>query len=211
MRSLPRLIRRLSWISVLGFLMCSLVSTAAAAQQPRPAGARGDMVGWAHEELASLQSGELTVWESGSGVRLGWATIQNALKADFPELQVNFRVVDPDEFLADLATAKQNGALPDIVFVENWRQGGPLLLQQRVVEMMGQREVPGGRVVVSDARGSAPGHGYGISAMVGGLAPLAACRGCRARGMTAARPTAGRRPPRCSPWRPWWVEERWIR
>jgi hypothetical protein len=96
------------------------------------------MVGWANEELASLQSGELTVWESGSGVRLGWATIQNALKADFPDLQVNFRVVDPDEFLADLANAKQNGTLPDVVFVENWRQGGPLLVQQRVVEMMGQ-------------------------------------------------------------------------
>ena len=96
------------------------------------------MVGWANEELASLQSGELTVWESGSGVRLGWATIQNALKADFPEMQVNFRVVEPEDFLADLATAKQNGALPDIVFVENWRQGGPLLVQQRVVEMMGQ-------------------------------------------------------------------------
>jgi hypothetical protein len=95
------------------------------------------MVGWANEELTSLQSGELTVWESGSGVRLGWAAIQNALRSDFPELQVNFRVVDPDEFLGDLATAKQNGTLPDAVFVENWRQGGPLLVQQRVVEMMG--------------------------------------------------------------------------
>ena len=133
-----RLVPRLSRISCVILLGLSLSVAAPAQQQPRPAGARGDMVGWANEELASLQSGELTVWESGSGVRLGWATIQNALKADFPEMQVNFRVVEPEDFLADLATAKQNGALPDIVFVENWRQGGPLLVQQRVVEMMGQ-------------------------------------------------------------------------
>jgi len=139
------------------------------------------MVGWAHEELASLQSGELTVWESGSGVRLGWATIQNALKADFPDLQVNFRVVDPDEFLADLATAKQNGALPDIVFVENWRQGGPLLLQQRVVEMMGQPRfrATGWWFQMLEERTS-----QRLLHFCDGwrTRPTGSCRGCRARG-----------------------------
>ena len=96
------------------------------------------MAGWPNEELANLRSGELTVWESGSGVLLGWATIQNALKADFPELRVNFRVVDPKDFIGDLAAAKGKGTLPDVVFVDNWRQGGPLVAQQRVVEMMGR-------------------------------------------------------------------------
>jgi hypothetical protein len=91
----------------------------------------------ANEELASLRSGELTVWESGSGVLLGWATIQNAMKADFPDLQVNFRVVDPDHFIPEVTAAKEHGTLPDVVFVDNWRQGAPLVAQQRVVEMMG--------------------------------------------------------------------------
>jgi hypothetical protein len=71
-------------------------------------------------------------------VLLGWATIQNALKADFPELRVNFRVVDPKSFIGDLASARGNGTLPDVVFVDNWGQGAPLIAQQRVVEMMGR-------------------------------------------------------------------------
>jgi hypothetical protein len=95
------------------------------------------MVGLATDQFESLHTGELTVWESGSGVLLGWATIQNALKADFPDLQVNFRVVDPDHFVAEVAAAKEHGTLPDVAFVDNWRQGGPLVAQQRVVEMMG--------------------------------------------------------------------------
>ena len=122
---------RLQWFGVPLFLFISVL---AAGQQP---GARANAAALANEELASLRSGELTVWESGSGVLLGWATIQNALKADFPELQVNFRVVDPNDFIGYLAAAKQNGTLPDVAFVDNWRQGAPLVAQQKVVEMMG--------------------------------------------------------------------------
>ncbi len=125
---------RLRWFGVPLFLFICVLG---AGQQPGPTGARANVAGLANGELASLRSGQLTVWESGSGVLLGWATIQNALKADFPELQVNFRVVDPDEFIGDLAAAKQSGTLPDVVFVDNWRQGAPLVAQQRVVELMG--------------------------------------------------------------------------
>jgi hypothetical protein len=126
---------RLQWFGVPLFLFICLLG---AGQQPRSAGAKPEMAGWPNEELASLRSGELTVWESGTGVLLGWATIQNALKADFPELRVNFRVVDPKGFIGDLAAAKGNGTLPDVVFVDNWGQGAPLIVQQRVVEMMGR-------------------------------------------------------------------------
>ena len=72
--------RRLRWSALVLFLF---LYTVGAGQPPRPAAPRGDMVGWANEELTSLQSGELTVWESGSGVRLGWAAIQNALNETF--------------------------------------------------------------------------------------------------------------------------------
>lgn len=112
------------------------ISVLGAGQQPGPTGVKAG--GWVNEELASLCSGQLTVWESGSGVLLGWATIQRALKVDFPELRVNFRVVDPKAFIGDLAAAKGNGTLPDVVFVDNWGQGAPLIAQQKVVEMMGQ-------------------------------------------------------------------------
>lgn len=120
---------RLRWF---GVPLCLLLCGFAVGQQRAPG-----MVGTAVAEFESLRAGELTVWESGSGVYLGWATIQNALKADFPDLQVNFRVVDPDHFVAEVAAAKEHGTLPDVVFVDNWRQGGPLIAQQRVVEMMG--------------------------------------------------------------------------
>ncbi len=91
-----------------------------------------------YEGIRALRSGELTVWECGSGVLLGWATIQNALKADFPDLQVKFRVVAPDHFMADINAAKESKTLPDVVFVDNWSQGAQLVAQQRVVEMIGR-------------------------------------------------------------------------
>lgn len=91
-----------------------------------------------YEGIRALRSGELTVWESGSGVLLGWATIQNALKADFPDLQVKFRVVAPDHLIAEINAAKEAKTLPDVVFVDNWSQGAQLVQQQAVVEMMGR-------------------------------------------------------------------------
>ncbi len=120
---------RLRWF---GVPLVSLFCLFAVGQQRAPG-----MVGSAGDEFESLRTGELTVWESGSGVLLGWATIQNALRADFPDLQVNFRVVDPDELIGETTAAKQSKTLPDVVFVDNWRQGAPLVAQQKVVEMMG--------------------------------------------------------------------------
>lgn len=89
-------------------------------------------------KLANLRSGELTVWESGSGALLGWDAIQSALKAEFPELRVSFRLVEPSKFVSELEAARSDGTLPDAVFVDNWGQGAPLIAQPRVVEMMGR-------------------------------------------------------------------------
>jgi len=72
------------------------------------------------DPLASLRTGNLTVWESGRSSFLGWDAIQSALAADFPALHVNFLLVPPQNFLNALATAKQQGAMPDAVFVDNW-------------------------------------------------------------------------------------------
>jgi hypothetical protein len=93
------------------------------------------MVGSAGDEFESLRTGELTVWQSGIRTYLGWEEIEKALRADFPELRVNFRSMDRPAFLGDLAAARSAGALPDVVFVDNWLQAGPMVAQQQAVEM----------------------------------------------------------------------------
>jgi hypothetical protein len=127
-----RLLLRLTWISCISFLVGpSLGAVVAAGQQPAASA----------DPLASLRTGGLVVWASGLPERLPehlhWAAIQAALTKDFPELQVTFRVVAPQSLLAELAYARAQGTLPDVVFVDNWQQGGPLVAQQLVVQLAG--------------------------------------------------------------------------
>jgi hypothetical protein len=89
------------------------------------------------DPFAGLRGGRLTVWESGRSDLLNWAAIRKALVVDCPGLTVSFRLVNSQTFLKDFASAKRNGVLPDVVFVDNWYQGGPLTEQQRVVELIG--------------------------------------------------------------------------
>ena len=118
---------RLRWLGVPLFL---LLCVFAVGQQRAPG-----MVGSAGDGFESLRTGELTVWQSGIRTYLGWEEIEKALRADFPELRVNFRSMDRPAFLGDLAAARSAGALPDVVFVDNWLEAGPMVAQQRVVEM----------------------------------------------------------------------------
>jgi len=88
--------------------------------------------------FASLRTGTLTVWESGNASLLGWDAIQAALAADFPRLRVTFRLVDAQIFVAELASARAQGSLPDVVFVDNHSQVVTMIAQQSVVHMIGQ-------------------------------------------------------------------------
>jgi hypothetical protein len=120
-----------SWISCIGLLACPSVGAVAWAQR----------LAVSPDALASLRTGSLVVWASALPERLPeylrWAAIQAALAKDFPELQVTFRVVAPQSFILELASARAQGTLPDVVFVDNWQQGGPLVAQQSVVQLAG--------------------------------------------------------------------------
>ena len=88
--------------------------------------------------LASLRRGSLSVWESGRASFLGWDAIKASLAADFPQLRVTFRLVDAQNFVAELASARAQGSLPDVVFVDNHSQVVAMIAQQSVVQMIGQ-------------------------------------------------------------------------
>jgi hypothetical protein len=90
-----------------------------------------------NDPFASLRSGSLVVWQSGQASYLGWPTIQKELSAEFPQLQVTFRLLPAEDFVAALALAQEQGSLPDAVFVDNWSQGAALVAQQSVMELMG--------------------------------------------------------------------------
>ena len=125
-RSLSRLVPRLSWLCCVGSLFCSSLSVVAWGQQP-PASS---------DPFASLRSGSLTVWESYGSQAPNWATAGRVLAADFPQLHVNFRLVAAQDFIYTLALAGAQGSLPDIVYLDNWGQGGPLIESQSVVELL---------------------------------------------------------------------------
>jgi hypothetical protein len=108
--------------------MCSSLAAVAAGRQPAPSA----------DPLSSLRAGSLVVWEAGSPQLLDWGEIRAQLAADFPGLRVLFRLVQPQQLMDELAKAQTEGSAPDAVFVDNWTQGGALIAQQHVIEMMGR-------------------------------------------------------------------------
>ena len=126
------LVCRLSRLWCIGFLICSALGAVAYGQQSTdPAG-----------PFASLRTGSLTVWESYGSRAPNWATAGRVLTADFPQLHVNFRLVRAQDFIYMLALAGEQGSLPDVVYVDNWGQGGPLIESQSVVELLSPSRFP---------------------------------------------------------------------
>jgi hypothetical protein len=64
--------------------------------------------------------------------------IHAGLRVDFPGLRVFFRLVQPQDLMSELARAGEQGGLPDVLFVDNWNQGGPLIAKPSAMEMMGR-------------------------------------------------------------------------
>ncbi len=115
-------------------ILASLLSTGVVRAQQRSGQSAHVAAG---DKVAALRSGTLLVWESGRSDFLGWDAIHDSLATDFPGLRILFRLVEPQNLMDELAKAQAQGALPDAVFVDNWGQGGPLIAQQSVMEMMG--------------------------------------------------------------------------
>ena len=131
-RDYSRLVRRLSRLCCIGLLMCSFLGVIAWGQQPA---ASADPIG-------GLRTGSLTVWYSDSSQASNWATVGRALAADFPQLQVNFRLVAAQDFIFELTSTAVHGSLPDVVLVDNWGQGAPLIESQSVVELLSPSRFP---------------------------------------------------------------------
>lgn len=129
-----RFVSRLCWFCSIGVFATFSFSGVVQAQQ------RGGQAAHvaAIDRIAALRSGTLLVWESGSPGLLGWDAIHDSLATDFPDLRILFQLVQPQNLMDELSKARSQGALPDVVFVDNWNQGGPLISQQSVMEMMGR-------------------------------------------------------------------------
>jgi hypothetical protein len=84
----------------------------------------------------ALQNGKLTFWISSKWA-FHWDALAAELKSDYPTLQVSWQVFQPEGFLSALKDAQQNQQLPDVVFVDNQTQRGPLQQEQAVKAMIG--------------------------------------------------------------------------
>lgn len=118
----------------------------AANAAPQPRGAAGP---------DALRRGALEVWVPKSHVMglLGdptarvnhvyqWEILLNEFKADFPDCDLRCKILDRDEFVRTFHSSQQNPPYPDVAFVDNYNELGPLVNDDAVVTMSGQSRFP---------------------------------------------------------------------
>ncbi len=126
------LVCRLTRFCCISCLICSSLVAAADGQQPSVS----------PDPFANLRTGSLTVWESYGSQPPNWATVGKVLAEDFPQLHVNFRRLAAQDLIYSLALSGEQGSLPDVVYVDNWGQGGPLIESQSAVELLSPSRFP---------------------------------------------------------------------
>ena len=97
------------------------------------------------------QGGTLTVWVpdsyvmgqmNDSTVRVintyPWGILQSEFKRDFPNFDLDFKILDRDEFVRIFHSSQPNASYPDVAFVDNYSELRPLMNNNAVVKMWGQ-------------------------------------------------------------------------
>jgi hypothetical protein len=115
------------------------------APAPAPVGPKG-----LSEAEAALRHGRLSVWVPRTFARgltslpaaeryhdYSWEDLEREFKADFPNFDLRFEELDRDEFVRAMHSSPQELTFPDVAFVDNFSELGPLLRQDAVVQMWG--------------------------------------------------------------------------
>lgn len=108
-------------LRVLAFVAALLPVASASALES--ATGKGDLAG-----MEALRSGTLSFWVSArvpSDPR--WAALAGELEKAYPQLQVEWKALKRDDFTPALDAALKANQAPDVVFVDNYAQEGPLV------------------------------------------------------------------------------------
>jgi hypothetical protein len=70
-----------------------------------------------------------------------WSTLLNEFKSDFPDFDLRFKILDRDEYLQAFHSSQQNPPYPDVAFVDNYNELGPLKNDDAVLQMSGQSRI----------------------------------------------------------------------
>jgi hypothetical protein len=103
------------------------------------------------EEEALLQRGTLKVWVPETHIMgewddptakvivpYKWRILLSEFKTDFPGFNLDFQILDRDEFVKRMHSSEDDSLYPDVAFVNNYGELGPLLNDNAVVKMLGQ-------------------------------------------------------------------------
>jgi hypothetical protein len=97
------------------------------------------------------QGGTLTVWVPNNYVRgrmddstalvtnaYPWGILQSEFKRDFPNFDLDFKILDRDEFVHAFHASQPDPSYPDVAFVDNITELRPLMNNNAVMKMWGQ-------------------------------------------------------------------------
>lgn len=103
------------------------------------------------EEEEFSQGGTLTVWAPNSYVEgrmndptarainaYPWGILQREFKRDFPNFDLDFKILDRDEFVRAIHSSQSDSSYPDVAFVDSDSELRPLMNNYAVVKMWGQ-------------------------------------------------------------------------
>jgi len=103
------------------------------------------------EAEAFLQRGTLRVWVPKSHVMglmsdpkaqvinaYPWGILQSEFKRDFPGFDLDFQILDRDDFVQRLHPSQEDPPHPDVAFVDNGSELHPLMKDNAVVTMWGE-------------------------------------------------------------------------
>jgi hypothetical protein len=103
----------------------------------------------ADADLSALDRGTLEVW-APTNYPVGrmneptarvirdyqWSFLLNEFRRDFPDFDLRFKIMDRGDFVRSMRSAAQNS--PDLAFVDNQSERGPLQNDNAIVEMAGR-------------------------------------------------------------------------
>jgi hypothetical protein len=67
-----------------------------------------------------------------------WGILQSEFKRDFPNFDLDFKILDRDEFVSAFHASQPDRSYPDVAFVDNYSELRPLMNNNAVMKMWGQ-------------------------------------------------------------------------
>lgn len=64
-----------------------------------------------------------------------WGILQREFKKDFPNFDLDFKILDRDEFVRAFHASQPDPSYPDVAFVDNYSELRPLMNNDAVMKM----------------------------------------------------------------------------